>query len=162
MMHKIYLYGHEYSETPEKIRVGSRAIIFDGDKILLSHELNTGMYLIPGGGLENGETDEECCKREVLEETGYVVNVGERVIVAKEYFRNTLYVSNYFLCEITGKGIQSLTESEIAHGVTPEWVAFEDALDIFGKYADYAEIDEEIEGQLRREYSVLCKLKEIL
>ena len=149
--------GREYSEIPEKIRVSSRAIITDGNKILLSHELNTGVYLIPGGGLESGETLEECCKREIREETGYEISVGKQLYVFKEYFRNMLYVSNYFLCEITGKGEQSLTESEISHGVIPEWVEINKALEIFGSYGDYAETDEEIEGQYKREYTVICK-----
>lgn len=153
----LFQYGREYSEIPEKIRVSSRAIITDGNKILLSHELNTGVYLIPGGGLESGETLEECCKREIREETGYEISVGKQLYIFKEYFRNMLYVSNYFLCEITGKGEQSLTESEINHGVIPEWAEINKALEIFGSYGDYAETDEEIEGQYKREYTVICK-----
>lgn len=153
----LFQYGREYSEIPEKIRVSSRAIITDGNKILLSHELNTGVYLIPGGGLESGETLDECCKREIREETGYEISVGKQLYIFKEYFRNMLYVSNYFLCEITGKGEQSLTESEINHGVIPEWVEINKALEIFGSYGDYAETDEEIEGQYKREYTVICK-----
>lgn len=153
----LFQYGKEYSEIPEKIRVSSRAIITDGNKILLSHELNTGVYLIPGGGLESGETLDECCKREIREETGYEISVGKQLYIFKEYFRNMLYVSNYFLCEITGKGEQSLTESEINHGVIPEWAEINKALEIFGSYGDYAETDEEIEGQYKREYTVICK-----
>ncbi len=152
----LFQYGRKYTETPEKTRISSRAIITDGNKILLSHELNTGVYLIPGGGLEVGETIEECCKREIREETGYEISVGRQICIFKEYFRNMLYVSNYFLCEITGKGEQSLTESEICHGVVPEWAEISKALEIFGSYGNYAETDEEIEGQYKREYTVLC------
>ena len=30
-------------------------------------------WLTPGGGIEDGETMEECARREVLEETGFVL-----------------------------------------------------------------------------------------
>lgn len=153
----IHQYGRQYDETPEKIRTSSRAIITDGNKILLSHELNTGVYLIPGGGIEEGESLEDCCKREIREETGYEIKVGKPLFVVNEHFRNMLYVSNYFLCDIIGKGEQSLTENEIEHGVVPEWVETEKALEIFGSYGDYAAIDEEIEGQYKREFTVINK-----
>ncbi|AQX54728.1 NUDIX hydrolase [Priestia flexa] len=33
------------------------------------------LWSVPSGGLEGGETFEECCVREVLEETGYEVEI---------------------------------------------------------------------------------------
>ncbi len=153
-------YGKEYLEIPEKTRIGCRAIIIKDGKILLSHELNTQVYLIVGGGLEEGETIEECCAREVLEESGYIIKTGKQFCVVNEYYRNMLYISYYFVCEITGEGERKLTDTEIKHGVTPEWVDFSEALGIFGEYEKYAEIDEEIEGQYKREFAVLTKFKE--
>lgn len=153
-------YGRSYKGVINLIRPGCRAIITDGNKILLSHELNTGMYLIPGGGLEKGETLEECCKREVAEETGYTVNVGKQLLKINEYYEDCLYESHYFFCEITGNCIQNLTESEKLHGVTPEWADFETAIEIFGRYNDYTDIDEEKRGQYLREYQALKKLEQ--
>lgn len=151
----IHQYGRIYSEEPSRLRVASRGIIIDGNKILLSHEMNTGVYLIPGGGNENSETNEECCIRELREETGYDVKPLEEFLIINEHFREILYVSHYFVCEIIGKSAQMLTESEIEHGVVPEWVEIKKALEIFGKHAEYAEIDEEIQGQYFREYTAI-------
>lgn len=36
-------------------------------------------YVFPGGGLEENETDKEGVEREILEELGIVVKVGERI-----------------------------------------------------------------------------------
>lgn len=151
----IHQYGRVYNETPERIRVGSRAFLISDGKILLSHELNTGVYLIPGGGAEKNESAEECCVREIEEETGYEVKPIKQILEIDEHFREILYISHYFVCEIIGKGTQKLTESEIEHGVVPEWVEIEKALEIFGSYGDFAEIDEEIEGQYKREYTAI-------
>ncbi len=159
MIPVINQYGREYTQIPEKTRIGCRAIIIENGKILLSHELNTyaKMYLIPGGGLEDNETHAECCAREVLEETGYIVRIGKQLCTVNEHYKNTLFISHYFICDIIGEGKPNLTETEIEHGVVPEWVDYNDSLRIFGEYEKYSEIDEEIEGQYKREYAVLCE-----
>ena len=52
-------------------RVNGRAIIIDGDEILLMfrRKIKNGIvneyYAIPGGGKEENETIEECVKREI-------------------------------------------------------------------------------------------------
>lgn len=49
------------------------------DKILLIHRNNQGSlyYIVPGGGVEAGETEEEAAYREADEETGLVIELGE-------------------------------------------------------------------------------------
>lgn len=127
-------YSGTYSEPPERERVAARGIVVRDGKILLSHELNTGVYMTPGGGIEDSETPEECCKREILEETGYEVKPLKHFLTINEYSFETKYISNFFICEVTGKGRQTLTDIEVEHGIVPEWVPIEDALRIFGTY----------------------------
>lgn len=156
-METINQYSKTHSNPPEKVRVSSRGLIIDGDKILLSHELNTGVYMSPGGGLEDGESLEECCARELREETGYDVRVGEQFVIINEYCFETMYVSNYFLCEIIGKGKTHLTEIEVEHGIVPEWVDLKKALEIFGEYEKKRE---DVGSLYRREYTVINKYLE--
>ena len=42
-------------------------------------------YFLLGGGLDCGESHEECIKRECLEEIGYIVTVGKKVCAAEMY-----------------------------------------------------------------------------
>jgi len=58
-------------------RLGVAAIITNGDSILMGRrdkDPNRGLFVFPGGGVEEGETLEEAFCREVKEETGYTVH----------------------------------------------------------------------------------------
>jgi 8-oxo-dGTP diphosphatase len=63
------------------------AVIRDGSGrlllILRGHEPGQGLWSIPGGRIEPGETDGQAVVREVLEETGLVVTCG-RLLGAAE------------------------------------------------------------------------------
>ena len=56
------------------------AVIKDGDGRLLlirrGHEPGAGLWSLPGGRIEPGETDQQAVAREVLEETGLRVDCG--------------------------------------------------------------------------------------
>ena len=157
MIESLTQYGRIYSDPPERIRTGSRAIIVKENKILLSYEVNTDVYMSPGGGLEAGETLDECCVRELREEAGYEVAPLRHFLVFNEYWLETLYVNNYFICEIIGKCDRSLTEIEVEHGITPVWVDIDEALRIFG---DYASKREDVGSLYRREFAVINKFLE--
>ena len=59
------------------------AIVADGEGRLLmikrGHEPGAGLWSIPGGRIEPGETDAEAVVREMTEETGLTVQVGRLI-----------------------------------------------------------------------------------
>ncbi|HTP01973.1 MAG TPA: NUDIX domain-containing protein [Anaerolineales bacterium] len=76
------LYGERIGQEGE-LRIGSCAIIFDDtrQKVLLTRRADNGLWCLPGGKMEPGESIEECCRREVLEETGLDVELTRLVAV---------------------------------------------------------------------------------
>jgi ADP-ribose pyrophosphatase YjhB (NUDIX family) len=63
-----------------KIRVGCSAAIFDEHRrILLTRRTDNGLWCLPGGGMESGESAAEACEREVFEETCLRVRVKRLV-----------------------------------------------------------------------------------
>ncbi len=74
------LYGDRISKGAE-LRIGSCAVIFDETraKVLLTKRTDNGLWCLPGSKMESGESIEECCTREVLEETGLEVRTKRLV-----------------------------------------------------------------------------------
>ncbi|MCX5848636.1 MAG: NUDIX hydrolase [Deltaproteobacteria bacterium] len=69
---------------PVAPRVGVGAITIKDGKVLLVKrgiEPSKGLWAIPGGTLKLGETLQECAAREILEETGITIKVGDCVYV---------------------------------------------------------------------------------
>ncbi len=148
--------SHTYTEPYKEKRVSCRAIIIEDGKILLSHETNGNTYMSPGGGIENGETNEECVEREVREETGYIVKAAKPFIIINEYCYDTLYVNRYFVCEIIDESERQLTENEKFKKMEPEWVNLSDAQEIFGTFNT---LPPDKASLYRREFTILNKIK---
>ena len=70
------LYGPRLGKEG-KIRLGCSAVIFDKTrtKVLLTRRADNGLWCVPGGAMESGESAAEACEREVFEETGLKVRL---------------------------------------------------------------------------------------
>ena len=156
-MKTVEILGANRFETFTKTRAGSRAVIIQDGKILLSHETKSGWWLVPGGGMEEGETPEDCCIRETEEETGFIVKPLRQFLTLKEYYEEYLYVSHYFICEIAGTGRMRLTDAEKRRGLEPQWLPLREAVGIFARHQEYADVSEEKRGAYQREYTALLE-----
>ena len=155
---EIKIFGENHSEKADKIRTACRGLILKDDKILLSYETKNDQYMIPGGGIENNESEQECCKRELAEETGLIVETSEPVLQIHEFYRDWDFKSLYFICHITGETDRHLTKREQEVGMEPRWIPIKEAVEIFSKYNDYTKTDELRQGMYLREYTALREI----
>src|SRR5262245_60456929 len=66
---------HPWFRLRRGLTLGVRAAIFDHDgRVMLVRHTYAPGWLLPGGGVERGETVYDAVKREIREETGIVVN----------------------------------------------------------------------------------------
>lgn len=159
-MKKIRLVNEDYEGHVDVCRHACRGIVIKDGKILLSYESNEDKYIIPGGGVEEGETFAECCAREIKEETGMIVKPIEEYLEIEEFFLNWQHIQHYFLCEfVEDTGTQALTDAEIKNGDVPRWIRFEDAVGTFGRYEEFHDINIADYGLYRREFLALKTLR---
>jgi ADP-ribose pyrophosphatase YjhB (NUDIX family) len=86
------LYGDRIGKQG-KIRLGCSALLFDKTHmtILLTRRADNGMWCLPGGMIDPGESVAEGCEREVLEETGLLVKVKRLAGIYSNPNRLTIY-----------------------------------------------------------------------
>ncbi len=96
---------------PSRPVVGVGAVIFLEGRVLLvkrAHEPLAGTWSLPGGAVELGETARAAAAREVLEETGLVVEVGpvvevvDRILVEEDGRVGYHFVVIDYLCHFRG------------------------------------------------------------
>ncbi len=102
---KIFL-GYTMSESVA-------AIVFDStrSKVLLVKRRDIPVWVLPGGGIDDGETPEEAALRECAEETGFHVLIARKIAVYEP--RNRLARRTHFYeCKIEGGAATIGSESQ--------------------------------------------------
>ena len=90
-----------------KPRVAVRGIVMSGNRLLLVNAWPSNqseLLCAPGGGVEAGTSLPDNLIREIHEETGLTVSVGEQVLVNEFHDPNGTFhqIDIYFRCDITG------------------------------------------------------------
>ena len=90
-------------------RVGARAIVLNNRHILLNEFGNGVYYNLPGGGVETGELVRDTVVREVMEESGILVDVCKMLFVleyepvhCQNIYGETPQISIVFDCKVNG------------------------------------------------------------
>jgi ADP-ribose pyrophosphatase YjhB (NUDIX family) len=84
-------------------------VVQDDNRVLVIKRADDGRWVPPGGVLELGETPQDGCAREVLEETGYQIEVGPLTGVYKNMTLGV--VSLAFRCTVVGGQAHASGES---------------------------------------------------
>lgn len=160
----IEIFDSEYSKDKlyNYTRYAVRAVIINKDKLYLEYASTPKMVMLPGGGVEYGESNGECIIRECKEECGVIVNPIKELFAIREYYRNTVFFSTYTLCEIVGRCEISHTENEKTLNLVSEWQERNVAIrQIESLMSEYEDGDEELYGCHKREYLALKEIANI-
>lgn len=114
-----------------EFRVSVYALIIENGCLLLLPQW--GRWGLPGGALEKGESFSEAVKREVREETGFVIEVERFVAVGTDCYLDPLssdpYHSILFFCcaQVVGGVLSAAGQDagEALSGGMPEWLPIE-------------------------------------
>ena len=119
-------------QYPDRPIVGVGAVIVSDGKILLIRrrlEPLAGQWSLPGGTLEIGETLEAAVAREMLEETGLVVDVGPVIEVFDRIMRDEERRVRYhfvlvdYLCRPVGGELRAGSDVDAAMWIDPGQLA---------------------------------------
>lgn len=92
--------------------IGAAGICVNAQNQLLMVREKTGKgassWSVPTGGVETGETNEQCAIREMAEETGYAAEIRQKLKVKKGTYEKLgiIYEVHYFLMVIIGGQLQ--------------------------------------------------------
>jgi 8-oxo-dGTP diphosphatase len=104
---------------PSRPVLGIGALIFRGDHILLverGKEPLKGLWSLPGGALETGESLRDGIRREVLEETGLTVETVEVATIFERIMRDEQGQTEYhyvlidYICEAASGEARAATD----------------------------------------------------
>ncbi|MFC4559198.1 NUDIX domain-containing protein [Virgibacillus kekensis] len=81
------VFGEKIGGLEYKERKGVYGVIFSPDKNkVLTVKTSREHYFLPGGGVEQNESNQKCLQREFLEETGFYVGLDSYIGKASKYF----------------------------------------------------------------------------
>ncbi len=118
-------------------RKATRAIVLNGDNILLLYTQRYHDYSLPGGGIDDGEDTISGLKRELMEETGaqHISDIKEFGLYEefRPWYKNDAQVihmlSYCYTCTIDGELLDPSFEAhEIQNGMTPLWMNIHQAI----------------------------------
>ena len=111
--------------------LGVSGIVFNNQKQILLIQRNQppamGLWSIPGGKLEPGESLVEACKREIKEETGLDTDIKNIVAVVERRVEGFHYVIIDYLAQLVDKeNTQPIAQSDVSEA---RWVSLEHLID---------------------------------
>lgn len=118
-------YREPYNPPPKAEKRLVAAIILEEGRLLLIDNIKSGVIRMepPGGKVEEGETCREALMREVLEELGVEIRIGEHLGAFKTDSPEGAFTVHHYLAEITSGKVRNCEPEKTG---TFGWYALEE------------------------------------
>lgn len=124
------IYGNTVPISRERLtfRPSVYAVIINGNSVLLVKTRSSGNYDFPGGGIEIGESMVSALKREVREEAGLEIEVGELMHFEEGFFyydpTDTAWHTLQFFYRCQPVTFELLADEQVddAEAMQPRWI----------------------------------------
>lgn len=124
-------------EEKYDFRRAARAVLFDDEgKVAILHVSKNNYHKLPGGGVEENEDLKQALTREIKEEVGCEMEIGQEIGSIVEYKNypdgtNLKHESICYFGKLKGeKGVAQFTEEEADRGFELIWVSLDEAIDL--------------------------------
>jgi len=113
--------------------IGVRGVIYDGQKLLVvTNKWVPGYYVLPGGGMNPGESITGALKREIVEELGVTPSVGQLIAVHQIKNDGNLSAPGFIFHITNPDDFKNIDLTQTTHG--------EDEIDEFEFTDDYTKL----------------------
>ena len=137
---------HEYPfKGFTHVRPIARAILMNREGKIAIHRIfrddkfcNQGYYETPGGGIDEGETPEEACKRECREEIGCEIEIIKEIAYVEDAYNliGRKNQNHYFLARELDLGARHFESEGDQYIQETLWVDVEDAVRLYEEMPD--------------------------
>ena len=133
IMNVLATIGQEDASIDYKVRPTVKVIINNNGKILI---LNAG-YL-PGGGVDEGESDEDAIRRELQEELGFAVRDVRKIgsVIQYRNFIKKRYVINGYIATYHSSDLKINPQDQGEADFKHHWLKIYDALSLVAESID--------------------------
>ena len=124
MMFKL-TFGYKKPTEQYVLRPSCYAIIFNSTSSKIAIIQKGERYFLPGGGMEDNETKDECLHRELLEELGWAIEIEQYIGNAIRYFyaekEDTYYLNDgfFYIANMVHKQTELSEENHILKWMSP-------------------------------------------
>jgi 8-oxo-dGTP diphosphatase len=131
------------------MRPAAYGIVEHDGKLLLVNTKSTGKWFLPGGAIEQGELSRDALRREIHEETGIEVEIGELFKVHESFFyydpwdKGFQNISFIYLCQPKTFEVSDAYNEELDEAEKAQWISMGDLKP--GQFQDFA-------GEIFREF----------
>ena len=115
-----------------ELRVAVKILVFDNENKIALIGRSNKYFLLPGGGVEAGESLEEACRREIKEEVGCEIEEIKEIGVTEEFRAKIMcqQETHFFTAKLVSEKGLPESKQEDEQGLEIIWLDLDEAIEL--------------------------------